>query len=762
MKKVFLLKFLSLFILLVHFHHPLVAKEDESKHHSHSSKKEKDHKHCKKVTRITKLPFTIKKSGYYKLSCDLEFKPKPSKFAPPDPRAVQAAITVNPGVSDVIIDLGNHRLSQAGAGTSTQIPYVVGILVPDPDPTNPNPNFVGAQSIYIQGDQGIIDGFSMFGIRIFAHTYDIRISDITVKNVGALASAELRPASIPSYVPHSISENTAFGTNNAFQTSGIAIGETRFNGMGPNFFTESTVPVNRVGSVVLENVSCLNNFYGGLLNTFTTDVSINNCHFDDTWSDQPNFTVGTTTLGARTPLGGYFVGGGNDNSPNGVGVINLRVENSTFNNTQLRGNGVNTFDFINANSSGANGVAVYDSQNCIWNNCQFNNTSSTFASTGFFIFTAGFISGGMVDTTFIDCSFDGTKSVSGANGFHISGSGNTFAQETTRGSRNTLLINCTARNIQQIGNLLQPAPVATTNSQAVGFLISFATNITLENCIASDIIVNGPLDAAGFAVGYRIAGNATRIDENKVFQGCQAYRCLALNGGQVRGFSVVATNSDPPQVERSIVFEDCIAEGCIASPGIAPGVSSIGCGFYIEGDSVNPPNATSDFPKSFINCQALRNKGAPSAVVAGLTQYSAGFYCLGLQRSAFVECKALDNVYGFFLQRSDRNTISNCRADNNVDTTGLIGEGFTDIGATGTPVAPSQSFSLFQGNSAFNNGPGTPGVFVGPNSNYNLWVDPAPSTLRPPLLNWTYSTGVQTPIPAPYNAGVHNISAILQ
>jgi hypothetical protein len=117
-------------------------------------------------------------------------------------------------------------------------------------------------------------------------------------------------------------------------------------------------------------------------------------------------------------------------------------------------------------------------------------------------------------------------------------------------------------------------------------------------------------------------------------------------------------------------------------------------------------------------------------------------------------------VYGFFLQKDIDCTVINYRAANNVDGTGLIGEGFTDIGDTGTTLAPTQSLSFFQGNSAFNNGPGTPGVFAGPNSNYNMWVDPG-LTLRPPLLQWNYSTSSQIPInPGTYNAGIHNISAI--
>jgi len=689
----------------------------------------------------------------------VEFDPKPSKFAPPNPNAVQAAITVKAGVSNVIIDLGSHRLAQAGAGSSSQVPYVVGILVPDPAPNSLDPNFVGAESIYIKGDDAIIDGFSMFGIRIFAHTSDIRIEDLTVKNVGALASARLRP--FPSYIPHSTgAANTAFGTNDAMMVAAIAIGESRFNGLGSTFFTDSPVPVSRVSSVVLENVSCLNNFYNGLLDACSSDVAINNCHFDRTWSDQPGFTVGATNFGARLLGGALFIGGGFNNSVDGLGVINLQVSNSTFNDTAIRGNGVNTFDFVTPLVAlFFGGAQVYDSKNCVWTNCQFNNSLNTFANTSATNFTAGFISGGMVNTTFMNCSFDGAKALAGVNGFHISGSGGTFAEESTRGSRSTLLVNCTANDIQQIGNMLQPAPVPTTGAQAIGFLISFATDIVLENCMSSDVIVNGPMDAAGFAAGFRVAGATTRIDENKVFRGCIAQRSLALNGGQARGFALVATNATAGIVERGIVCENCIAEGNIASPGsgTVPGTTSIGCGFYIEGDSVTPPNATSDFPFSFVNCKALRNKGVPSAVVGALTQYSAGFYCLGLQRSSFNRCEALNNINGFLLQLSDRNTIRDCRADNNLEDGTNIGSGFVDVG-TGTTAAPTQSTSIWESNRAFANGNNS---HVGPNSNYNIWMNAA-LTLRPPLLRGQASTGAYTFTDpnVTYFSNVHNNSII--
>ena len=753
--------------------------------------------------------YVITKPGVYCLKEDVVFTP-PNTIVDPANPVVAAAITVLS--SNVIIKMGDHRLAQfTPADPKQQMPYVVGILVPDLPASNPQAKPI--ESVYLEGDQAIIDGFSMFGVRIFANTFDIRISNLTVKNVGALASAEFRP--FLTYLPHSsfdVSSMFPGADKNPFNVAGIAIGETDFAGMGPVFFTDvTTFAGNQVGSVVLEDVSCLNNFYRGLFVAFTTDVTINNCHFDDTWSDQPGLFIGQACceLAATTPVGGDFEG---IFSGNVAGVVNMRVSNSTFNNTQLRGNGKNTFDFTTDLGSGfMGGVQAFGGVNTVWDNCQFNNTSNKFVSTFFANITAGFVSGGMRATAFYNCSFDGTRAVTGARGVDVSGSGPTVAQEADRGNLSTLFVNCTARNIEQIANQLS-APVPTMNTQAVGFASSFGTNVVFENCVASDIKVSGPMLATGLVAGFRIAGAANRIDENKVLRGCTAQRCLAVNGGQSLGFAVIASNANPVVLEKTIVFEDCIAEGNTAgeywkaavtyaqgefvlfgtpaavyrslqsnnlnnvpnAPGstfwaIASGTASIGCGFCLEGDSSTVIDERRDLPWSLIGCKALFNKGATSAVIGGVPQYSAGFSCFGAQRASLFECEALSNIYGFVFHRSDRNTIRNCRADNNLEAVSLIGEGFSDFGAAGTPEVPGVSTSAFQNNTAFRNGAGN--IHDGINGNYNIItkaaivppLPPAPA-VHEPLLAGSISTAgsfVATPSFPTYLPNLHNISTIL-
>lgn len=72
-----------------------------------------------------KKGFVIDRPGIGCLDGDIEFNPKPSKYAPPDPKAVQAAITIKASVSNVTLNLGDHRITQVRTGTSKQISFVV-------------------------------------------------------------------------------------------------------------------------------------------------------------------------------------------------------------------------------------------------------------------------------------------------------------------------------------------------------------------------------------------------------------------------------------------------------------------------------------------------------------------------------------------------------------------------------------------------------------------------------------------------------------
>lgn len=682
---------------------------------------------------ITSKGFVIDKSGSWCLDGDIEFNPPASLFLPPDPRAVQAAITIKPGVSNVVLNLGNHRISQKGAGTSLQTPYVIGILVPDPAPGASDPNFIGAQSIYIQGDQGIIDGFSMYGVRIFGHIADVRLSDLTIKNCGALASKALRPN--VNYFPHN---STVTGFGSPFGVAGLAIGESANLGMGPQFFSAKTAPAlqNRVKAIDIENVSCLNNFYQGLVLVNSNDISINGCHFDGTFSDDPGVPLSPGPgYGGLAPIGAAMNLGDIDFPC----LLNMSVANSTFNNTLFGTGQASDFSTTSVNTVVFAAMGALDtfSKNEHYVNCQFNNTVSRFIGGT----TLNYGSAGNEDSTFINCSFDDSRGTTGVQGFHRSGN----AASGTKPSRNTLLVNCTANNNQQTGDLRVPpvADVGLIFPAASGFAIYFAKDVTLESCQAQDMICNGPAATSSGAIGFvfedapifpisPVPGKDS-LSENVVMRNCIASRCLALNGGFSRGYSFKnATNASTPvtqQTLRSYSLDGCISSGNQTFPGTGtvPGIQSVACGYYVEQNPQTAVDVFRSWPISFTHCKAMHNKGVPSvnyAVPTSGTIYSAGFFLLNAQRHSLESCEAEDNVNGFVLEQCDRCTVRNCRADNNLDIASNTGSGFTDLGtpgtpggSLGTPASPGLSTSVFEANHAFANGAN---VDTGANGNYNV------------------------------------------
>ena len=193
-----------------------------------------------------------------------------------------------------------------------------------------------------------------------------------------------------------------------------------------------------------------------------------------------------------------------------------------------------------------------------------------------------------------------------------------------------------------------------------------------------------------------------------------------------------------------------------------------GCGFgfyYVRNGVDTIPSSNGGFPVSYVNCKALHNKGAISLDTTNATlggvNYSAGFFSVGgtsgsspsvvvnpAQKQTYNGCEATDNVYGFFLKNAQNIAIRECRADFNIDNVtfpGTAGEGFTDVGLTsntevqGTPALPFKSTSLFQGNTAFQNGLGTT-LGVGTNRNYNIYYG-AGQTNPVPLLSGSLSGG---------------------
>lgn len=592
------------------------------------------------------LPLVITEPGCYCIAEDLIFNPSfidtasPSSPFPFNQTVVQAAITIKS--SNVQLNFGCHTLSQFldPNSPSSQIPYVIGVLVPDGNPTTTDvsPTVPGGyQSIYITGHIGVIQDFSMYGIRIFAHTSDIIIQGMTIKNIGALASKALRPTVYGfEYLPHTDTNVPGFGPS--FGVGGLVIGESYGSGMGPQFFTNPPIglqqSLNRVSNVTLDNVNVLGCFTSGGFTVNISGYTINECHFDETYSDDPGRGLLTAVAAASNnvilpqntifaPTAGFplingtiyiassegtqiltytgpntattFVGvsggsgiiyTGNLITPvsptpgypalavtglvvgNAGGAANedpcnldVNVMNSTFNRTAMRGDFrtllVRT-EFPAAGYRGSRNANMY------FENCQFNNTTSTFVGGEHIV---GYTAGGDTNVVFNNCQFDRTISFGRSEGLHYSGA---TATSPIKSSRDVQFFNCSSNNHIQIGLYQLPAPVSNAVTGVQSFQISFARSMSFTNCTANGSILTQPRTTSLTSLnGFNFNANANALPPAEgatevaiTLQNCISSRNRTLYGGSSAGFGVITTLLGALPADDAIqshVFESCIA-----------------------------------------------------------------------------------------------------------------------------------------------------------------------------------------------------------
>jgi len=654
-------------------------------------------------------------------------------------------------------------------------------------------NTIGLENITISGDKGVIDGFSYRGVQIFSHTNNIEVSNLTIEHCGKLASAETSP--YPGYTSNfQVSGGDALPVRS---TAGLAIGETGtgtqgFQGyFGPLFFTKRIGPQNLVSNVVIDNVSCLNNYMLGSFISSTANLAMTNCHIDDTFNDN-NFSV----------IGGWF---GGDSAAEYPSVKNFIVKDCTFNRTSLIG------DYKNTGLANCIGCRLTYSSGFLFEDCESNDLQNTTASTAT---NGGTVCNAVSDGTFRNCQFRNVSAMGLADGFHSSGSGGTVPNGHS--GFDVELINCAASNIVNIGNMRRPSPVvATGDDKATGFDFFYTKNFYLQGCVASNIQYN-----AVFYPGKALPRNGAQgfsiqpsfIPQSNVqsvkYVNCHSSSATSSNGGSAYGFFIGNQASPVNQGLQSVLYENCTADNSLSSiPAITTGLGAlgpipqgVGLGFALFQDRT--PNSMSvqlesinSFPVVYNNCKSSNNQGAPTnnpvptlTVPVTATQYSAGFYAQGLPDTtallgvSYYQCESIGDVYGFLLRNTKFCTIRNCRADNNVVQAGItgnvaidgiVGEGFTDLGLalTNTPATIGSGLagfttSTFENNKAYNNGSNT--AFFGTNANYNAFVA---SSITVPLFEVQVSSPSTSykyinPSPNPslssfnINPNVYNISTV--
>jgi len=637
---------------------------------------------------------------------------------------VRAAITITS--SNVQLIFGSHRLSQKGVDQSgnvdpSQVPYVCGILIPD-QPENP------IQSVYISGDDennGIIDGFSMFGIRVFANTDDIQLRNMTVKNVGKLAAigypVPIRPFQgyVPSFQLFPSGSTSGLLPAVPFTVGGIFIGEERGFGLGPIFFTDFDGVQNRVADLILQNVLSINNFYTALSIGNTSNIAVDKCHFDNTFCDDPDLTIVAVTLGGTLVDIDY---------PHAI--VNLTFTNSTVNNTtQTTTDPTKIYNTPLLGVYSPLGVVFGRGTNATFENNQFNGTNTNFSGLLNFTSLLSFGNSAVTNSTWINCSFDNCSSLGCTQGFHISGHNYTGTDQVSNEADifpaiNCRLIKCSSSNNVCNGNLQLPQPVLYddlanfTGSTCVGFASFYAKNLVFQDCVAMNNVsycyATGICDAVqGFYLGgggrVNLPGEFESM--NTEFKNCKAMRARAVNGGNAYGILLQNYASFTLYNFETVSLDGCISAGNITqvpSGDFAESLGAqqgIGCGYVWQQEL----GAYTGYPVSYTNCKALNNKGVAildNTASSDGFYYSAGFLAISIptyvqfgggpelvQGHVYHNCEATDNVYGFLFTGADRMVVRNCRSDLNVGNDGSTGEGFTDLGIDlrydGTTVAGS-------------------------------------------------------------------------
>lgn len=712
------------------------------------------------VTKITNadLPYVITKPGVYALASNLTFCPDERGMNGPGPvlaTDVQAAITIQS--SNVCLKFGCHSLCQkVPSNPIEQVPFCIGVLVPNMDPMNPDPDAVSLSSITICGDKGVIKDFSMYGVRVFGQTYDIRLQNLTIKNCGHLASRGLRPTVYGKpYLPHY--NDLPLGPS--FGVAALCVGEGLGYGMGPEFFQdfvnpETVVPndLNCVTQLQLTNVSCLNNFQTGFIANSTKDIVIKCCEFDDTWTDDPGDGVFNALRCA-----GIWLQHANGEYPIFPNCERVVMENSSANRSEGRG------DFTTKVFNGDFWIAgMMDVRNrgVTCTNCNFNGVNSTFVGSGSGSNNGtvlAYLMGGTANATFNNCHFESVTNLGPCIGFHSSGQGGF----DTRSSINI------AHHRSMIRGLNSRMDLITTGeepgSQCIGFDFIWSQNITFDGCIVEELISHGvPTDNVPISgnIGYNfLSANVGVNPENQVknvtIRGCVAQRLEMLKGGTNRGFQFV---------DFFLELNNALLENCIASNLTSFPVDPVGNAWsiatpYIVGDFVDhsgsvwicvvantgdEPGASGSWvavvqgtssgyasvvvnfgvnsagPLVFNQCKALQCVGAEINVAE--EAYSGGWEIFGGAfggvgdpniKIEMNECEAIDNTAGFVIVGAERCAIRNCYASCNSKV------GFVDIGgASGSATNPAQSFNVFMNNTATNNGDGA--THNGENGNYNV------------------------------------------
>lgn len=633
---------------------------------------------------------------------------------------------------------------QAGVTSpSDQVPFVVGILIPDLAPDNTNTSYVALESIHLY--DGIIDGPSMWGLVCQGHVSDLRLTRMTVQNAGALASYYLRP--FPTYR----NDGAPLGINyvqggQLMSAGGICLGESDCLGLGPYFFTQNSgVAQARVQNVQLNEVTILDCFSFGLMAQNVTTTKTQDVLISGTYSDDPNvlfpegLSLGYADTNAEYP------------SMDGLTVNGLVIDKTNYKGdqqTQL------------TEGLAAVGILNDRSWNCQFRNVHVSNITTTFLTDQAEITSYGIISASLQNVSYNECQVENVTSTGEINMWHLSG--NELLGGGIVSATNVRMDNCKVG-----GGTCTPLTTNLGGNAVSGFVFFYVKGLRVSNCSAANLVANG--QGAYGNCGFQIidgpldeAGIGNEQQEDLVFENCSVQRVLGVQGVSCSGF-LFDPYDGPGYRTKTVLFDHCTVQGCHSQAG-GTGLSSqsMANGFFYQ----QTAQTESSYAVVYRGCTAQDCQGAASPLSGGFVAMSSWTdptqANVPVYGHVYEDCHAQYNVNGFSIQNATQMAFRQCHADLNValetqtSADGTYGSGFLDLGLdlspsqVGTIDAPLPSTSLFESCRALENG--NTAIHTGANGNYNVvYGTSQASATAIPLLQGNLTSQI-IPVPVPQAA----------
>lgn len=613
--------------------------------------------------------YEITESGHYYLKGDISFCPPSGgvktcaepgyQYAckdgtAPCPNGVAigvgddvAVLAVRISASDVTLDLGGYELSQGN-----DYAFVRGIQIER-----------GVSNVRLLN--GVVRGFSQWGIRVRGDSKDVTMRDLTVTKCG-------------------FNNDDPWGR--FFWAMGaIALGESRYFNMGGADEEELRV----LSNVYMDGVRVVDNYYMGMFVGRLVGLEAEGCNFDDTYRKlEPGFamTNGNSDRIARYCYPLIIGGGGFDTAPGPTGgetglvydvtrdfvTEHVSFRTCTFNGAKNETPGVGTIaGFAAARCEVANAHDVLF-KCCEWRNYYAVGGQATAVDHD-----------GVYGLSYIDCLFsDMISEWSFAEGLHLSGSIDRINVAPINFNPFTLGASCeavaTCAHLKVHGCTFRR--IIGTNKLSAG-IWSWGNPIDIEDC-TFDEIRSGTDQAHGIHLESAGAPPKTNVLNVRV----KNVRITNISG-VANAYGLLLHPEGVNFNGNELLCKNALIEDVFVSDVKSPGAVF---GIFIQGANITDTQPNYEvFVENVIvrNCQIMDVKSTSQSPGSDW----AGVSMIRTKRPVIEAVTVLDSLNGIYWNLTENAVVKDCEVEN------CVGVGYSDAEA-------NASTALLLNNRAYKNG----------------------------------------------------------